>query len=68
MGNPKLGKFDSLTYLKKTKARVAYSCSRCGKNIEIGDFYFIEAMQDRFLQRLHAKKFCVDCHKYSEKS
>jgi len=55
-------KYEDLKYLKKTKARVNHRCSECGKEIEKGSYYFIEAMQDGFLQSLHAKKFCVDCH------
>ncbi len=57
-----MGKYDKLEYLKKTKARVNHTCSRCGKVIEPDSFYYIEALRDRFLQRLHAKKFCLDCY------
>jgi len=59
-----MSKYDNLKYLKKTKARVNHICSSCGKEIERDSFYFIEAMQDRFLQRLHAKKFCIDCYEH----
>jgi hypothetical protein len=59
-----MSKHDNLKYLKRTKARVNHICSRCGKEIERDSFYFIEAMQDRFLQRLHAKKFCLDCYEH----
>jgi len=57
-----MSKYDALKYLKKTKARVSHTCSRCGKEIEPNSVYYIEAIQDRFLQRLHAKKFCANCY------
>jgi hypothetical protein len=60
-------KYDNLLYLKKTKARVNHFCSRCGKGIERDTYYYIEAMKDRFLQRLHAKKFCVECYEDLQK-
>jgi hypothetical protein len=56
-----MGKFDSLTILKQTKARVAHLCSKCGADISPGEHYYKEHVQDRFLHSLHAKKFCVHC-------
>ena len=56
-----MGKFDSLTILKKTKGRVAHLCSECGSNISPGEHYYKEHIQDRFLHSLHAKKFCAKC-------
>jgi len=56
-----MGKFDSLTILKKTRARAAHLCSRCGANISSGEHYYKEHIQDRFLHSLHAKKFCMRC-------
>jgi hypothetical protein len=35
-----MGKFDSLTILKKTKARVAHLCSKCGASIPVGEDYY----------------------------
>ena len=56
-----MGKFDSLTILKKTRARVAHLCSKCDARISPGEDYHKQHVQDRFLHSLHAKKFCVDC-------
>jgi hypothetical protein len=56
-----MGKFDSLKALKKTKARAAHLCSKCGTNIVPGEDYYKEHLQDRFLHSLHAKKFCAEC-------
>jgi hypothetical protein len=58
-----MGKFDRLTILKKTKARVARLCSNCDANILPGEDYFKEHIQDRHLHRLYAKAFCLDCFK-----
>lgn len=56
-----MGKFDHLTLLKKTKARAAHLCSKCGTDISPGEDYYKEHIQDRFLHSLRAKKFCVEC-------
>jgi hypothetical protein len=63
-----MGKYDSLKFLKKTKARVEHKCRKCGHLINIGEFYYVEELKDRFLHSLHRKKFCSDCYeKYGEK-
>lgn len=56
-----MGKCDGLKYLKLTKARVKHICSKCGKEIEAGNYYYAETINDRFLQSLHSKKFCLLC-------
>ena len=48
--------------LKKTKSRTNHVCINCGKNIVIGEIYYREHMKDKFLQALHAKKFCALCY------
>jgi len=58
-----MGKYDGLKFLKQTKARINHICSNCGREIESGNFYYAETIKDRFLQSLHAKKFCEDCYK-----
>ena len=56
------------TYLKKVKARTNHTCLFCSKEIIPGDFYYRETNVDKFLQTLHAKKFCSECYeKYGEK-
>jgi hypothetical protein len=57
-----MGKFDSLKTLKKTSARVAHLCSKCGGAISPGESYYKDHIQDRFLHALHAKKYCVACY------
>jgi hypothetical protein len=57
-----MGKYDQLKFLKKTKARVNHSCSLCGHEIKSGKIYYAETVKDRFLQSLHAKKYCEACY------
>ena len=56
-----VSKFDSLKVLKQTRARVDHLCSLCGRRIPKGEIYFREYIADKFLQSLHAKKFCAAC-------
>jgi uncharacterized protein with PIN domain len=59
----KMSKYNSLKYLKKTKSRTFHKCSNCGKEINLGDFYYKETIDDKFLHSLHANKYCEDCYK-----
>jgi hypothetical protein len=62
-----MGKYNSLTYLKRTKARTSHQCNYCGSIISPQEYYFRETMQDKFLQSLHARIFCSKCYeKYGE--
>jgi hypothetical protein len=58
----KMGKYNQLKNLKKTKARVTHECSRCEETILAGDYYYKEALKDAFLQSLNARSFCVKCY------
>jgi hypothetical protein len=63
-----MGKYNQLKFLKETKARVNHICSKCGKEIESGSFYYAETIKDKFLHSLHAKKFCKNCYeKFGDK-
>jgi len=56
-------------YLKKVKARKNHICNFCSQQITSGNFYYRETNKDKFLQTLHAKKFCSECYeKYGEKT
>jgi hypothetical protein len=37
-----MGKYDSLKYWAKVKARVPHRCQRCGAMIDKGEFYYKE--------------------------
>jgi len=58
-----MSKYNSLKFLKKTKARVNHRCNKCGRIINSGSFYYAETIKDKFLHTLHNKKFCEDCYK-----
>ena len=55
-----MGKY--VTYLRKTKARVDHRCDNCETIIPTGEYYYKETIEDKFLQSLHAKDFCVKCY------
>lgn len=57
-----MGKYDNLRILKRTKARTSHICNKCGKEIEPGEFYYRECINDAFLHTLHAKKYCLSCY------
>jgi protein-arginine kinase activator protein McsA len=57
-----MGKYNQLKFLKRTEARVNHICSKCGKEIESGSFYYAEKLRDRFLHIPYAKKFCAECY------
>jgi len=58
-----MGKYRDMATLKKTKARTQHICSKCGAEINAGDYYYKEHIPDKFLHSLHAKKFCEECYK-----
>ena len=51
--------FDSLTVLKRTKARIGHECDRCGTEIAPTRFYYKEYIENRFLHSLHGVKYCA---------
>jgi hypothetical protein len=63
-----LGKYGDLRYLKKTKARTWHQCSLCSVNIDAGEYYYLETIENRFLHSLHAKRYCSQCYnKYGDR-
>ena len=57
-----MSKYNSLKFLKITKARVNHRCDKCGRIINPGSFYYAEEIKDKFLHSLHMKKFCNKCY------
>lgn len=57
-----MSKYDQQKYLKKTKARVHHQCHYCGETVPPGEYYYGEAVRDKFLHNLHAKSFCINCY------
>lgn len=54
-----MGKYDQIPF-RRVKARTEHQCSKCGKVIQAGDYYYTQ--RDRFLQSLHSPKFCSECY------
>jgi len=63
-----MGSLDQLKYLRKIKARANHQCSQCGEIILIGEYYYRETIEDRFLHSLHARSFCTKCYTQSGNS
>jgi hypothetical protein len=57
-----MSKLDDLKILKRIKARTNHLCSKCGAVVNVNDFYYTEALKDKFLQSLHRKKYCEKCY------
>jgi len=57
-----MSKLDDLKILKRTKARTNHLCSKCGAVVNVNDFYYVEALKDKFLQYLQRKKYCEKCY------
>lgn len=57
-----MGKFDRLITLKQIKARSNHICYNCDNEIVPDDIYYCEHIEDKFLHRLHAKKYCSVCY------
>lgn len=63
-----MSKYDSLKFLKETKARVNRCCDRCGLSIEKGDIYYKENVGMINTIGLALRGFCVECYtKYGGK-
>lgn len=63
-----MGKYDNLRTLKKTKARTQHVCYKCSKEISLGETYYREHIEDKFLHSLHSKKYCSSCfEKYGDR-
>ena len=52
--------------LIKRTSRVHHVCSNCGNSIKKGEEYISEEAQDRFLQSLNKRNFCIKCYKKHE--
>ncbi len=57
-----MNKYNSLKFFKETKARSQHICSNCGTQINRGDIYYPEEINDKFLHSLHRKKLCQKCY------
>lgn len=56
-------KYDSIKYLKETKARKDHVCDRCGEGIKAGEIYFKESIERIKTLGLTLRSFCIKCYK-----
>jgi len=58
-----MSKYDSLKFLKETKARIVHVCEKCGKEIKKGEVYYSESIGRVNAPGIKLKKFCYKCGK-----
>lgn len=57
-----MSKYDSLKFLKETKARKSRLCDKCGRSIESGGIYYKESVGKVNAPGLILRGFCVECY------
>ena len=64
----KMNKYNSLIFLKETKARISHTCNECGQVIKDGEIYYTESIGKVNAPGIKLKKFCKSCYqKYGDK-
>ncbi len=56
-----MSKYDSLKFLKETKARISHICDKCGQQIKAGEIYYPESIGKVNAPRIKLNKFCDNC-------
>lgn len=60
--------YDSLKFLKETKARISHICYNCGEGIKQSEIYYPESAGRVNVPGIKLKKFCKKCYrKYGDK-
>lgn len=63
-----MSKYDSLKFLKETKARNHHICDKCGQNIGKGEIYYKESVGEVNVPGIMLLGFCARCYqKYGNK-
>lgn len=57
-----MSKYNSLKFLKETKARNAHVCNNCDEEIERGEIYYSESIGRINVIGIKLKKFCKNCY------
>lgn len=57
-----MSKYDSLKFLKETKARDSHICNKCSQNIEKGEIYYKESVGKVNTPGLTLRGFCKGCY------
>lgn len=58
-----MSKYNSLRFLKETKARILHVCDKCGEKIKNGEVYYSENIGKVNAPGIRLKKFCYKCGK-----
>lgn len=58
-----MSKYDSLKFLKETRAKIPHTCDRCGKVIAAKEIYYPESIGRVNAPHIKLKKFCKKCFK-----
>ena len=63
-----MSKYNSLKFLKETKARISHTCDKCGYEIKKGEIYYPESIGRVNAPGIKLRKFCTNCYaKHGEK-
>jgi len=57
-----MSKYDSLKFLKETKARISHTCNNCGNEINKGEIYYPESIGRVNAPGIKLRKFCSKCY------
>jgi len=58
-----MSKYNSLKFLKETKARISHICDGCGEEIKKSEIYYPESIGRVNAPGIKLKKFCYKCSK-----
>ena len=62
-----MSKYDSLKFLKETKARITHTCYSCGEEIRKGEIYYPESIGRVNAPSIKLRKFCKKCYEQKGK-
>jgi hypothetical protein len=57
-----VSKYNSLKFLKETKARVLHFCDNCDQEIQKGEIYYRESIGMVNAPGIKLKKYCNNCN------
>jgi len=57
-----MSKYNSLKFLKETRARISHNCDKCREEIKKGEIYYSESIGRVNAPGIKLKKFCKNCY------